>query len=58
MDWGFGSQLIDGDGTAIGYIIAGVFLDGGAVLVLAAAYHLVHNWLRHRRQAAATGVPA
>jgi hypothetical protein len=52
MDWGFGSQLIDGDGTAIGYIFAGVLLDGGAVLVLFAAYKLTRNWLVHRRQAA------
>ena len=58
MNWGFGSTLIDGDGTAIGYIFAGVLLDGGSVLVLFAAYKLVGNWLRHRRQAAVTGGPA
>lgn len=50
MDWGFGSTLIDGDGTAIGYIFAGVLLDGGAVLVLFAGYKLARNWLVHRRQ--------
>ena len=58
MDWGFGSQLIDGDGAAIGYIIAGVFLDGAAVLVLFAAYHLARNWLRHRRRVAVSGAAA
>jgi hypothetical protein len=57
MDWGFGSTLIDGDGTAIGYILAGVLLDGGAVLVLFAAYKLLRNWLRHRRQGAVSAVP-
>jgi hypothetical protein len=57
MDWGFGSTLIDGDGTAIGYIFAGVLLDGGAVFVLFAAYKLGRNWLRHRRRATVTGVP-
>jgi hypothetical protein len=57
MGWGFGSTLIDGDGTAIGYIFAGVLLDGGAVLVLFAAYKLSRNWLQHRRQSALTGGP-
>jgi hypothetical protein len=58
MDWGFGSELIDGDGTAIGYMFAGVLLDGAAVFVLFAAYKLGRNWLRHRRQAPVAGVPA
>ena len=58
MNWGFGSTLIDGDGTAIGYLFAGVLLDGGAVLVLFAAYKLLRNWLRHRRQVAVSWVTA
>jgi hypothetical protein len=58
MTWGFGSGLIDGDGTAIGYIFAGVLLDGGAVLVLFAAYKLVRNWFQHRRAATVTAMPA
>jgi hypothetical protein len=49
-DWGFGSELIDGDGTAIVYIIAGVLLDGLSVLVLVHLVKLVPRWLRHRRQ--------
>ena len=57
MNWGFGNTLIDGDGTAIGYIFAGVLLDGGAVLVLFAAYKLLRNWLRHRRQVPVSGIP-
>lgn len=54
-DWGFGSQLIDGDGSAIGSIIAGVLLDGAAALVTFAAVKLTMNMVRHRR-AAASGV--
>jgi hypothetical protein len=49
-DWGYGSGLIDGDGTAIGFIVAGVLLDGFAVLVLLALVRLVRRWIRHRRQ--------
>jgi hypothetical protein len=49
-NWGYGSALIDGDGTAIGYIIAGVLLDGFAVLVLVHLVKLVSRWLRHRQQ--------
>ena len=57
MNWGFGNTLIDGDGTAIGYIFAGVLLDGAAALVLFAAYKLLRNWLRHRRQVPVSAVP-
>jgi hypothetical protein len=49
-DWGFGSGLIDGDGTAIGFIIGGVLFDGFAVLVLVHLVKLVRRWLRHRQQ--------
>jgi hypothetical protein len=57
MNWGFGSTLIDGDGTAIGYIFAGVLLDGAAALVAFAAYKLLRNWLRQRRQVPVSGIP-
>jgi hypothetical protein len=49
-DWGFGSQLIDGDGTAIGFIFAGVLFDGAAVLVLVHLVKLVRRRLRHYQQ--------
>ncbi len=55
MDWGFGSQLIDGDGAAAGSIFAGLFFDGVSAVVLFFGYRLARNWWRHR-QAAATGV--
>jgi hypothetical protein len=50
-NWGFGGQLINGDGTAIAYLILGVLLDGFAVLILFALYKAVRQWLRHRQQA-------
>jgi hypothetical protein len=56
LDWGFGSQLMDGDGSAIGAIIAGVLLDGFSVVVGWAGFHAVRNWLRHRKQGAVTGL--
>jgi hypothetical protein len=51
-NWGFGGQLINGDGSAIAYIVLGVLLDGFAVLILFAIYKAVRHWLRHRRQPA------
>lgn len=53
MNWGFGAQLIDGDGGAILSIIAGVFFDAMSVLVLFCGYKLTRNWWRHRQMAAA-----
>ena len=50
-NWGWGAQLIGGDGTAIAYIVVGVLLDGFSVLILFAAYKTVRQWLEHRRQA-------
>lgn len=55
MDWGFGSELIGGDGGAIGSIFAGALFDGFSVLVLFAAYRLIRNWRRHRQMAVVTG---
>lgn len=55
MDWGFGGELIDGDGTAIGMVIAGVFFDGITVLVIFSGCMLTRNWLRHRRMRVAAG---
>jgi hypothetical protein len=49
-DLGFGSQLIDGTGTAVGLIIAGVLCDGFAVLVLAHVVKLTRRWLQHHQQ--------
>jgi hypothetical protein len=49
-NWGFGSELIDGDGTATGFIVAGVLLDGFAVLVLVHVVKLARRWLRHHQQ--------
>jgi hypothetical protein len=50
-NWGFGAQLINGDGSAIAYIVLGVLLDGFAVLILFAIYKTVRQWRRHRQQA-------
>jgi len=50
-NWGFGTQLVNGDGSAITYIILGVLFDGFAVLILFALYHAVRQWRRHRQQA-------
>jgi hypothetical protein len=54
-NWGFGSQLIDGDGTAIAYIVVGVLIDGFCGFILFALYKVVRQWLR-RRQHAASGL--
>ena len=56
-DWGFGSQLNDGDGSAIGAIVAGLAIDGGAGFVIFAFVKLTRNWLRHRRQAGLPELP-
>lgn len=55
-DWGFGSQLIDGDGAAAGSIVAGVLFDGGSALVLFAGYKVGRQWLRRRRGTTAVGL--
>jgi hypothetical protein len=49
--WGSGSQLVDGNGAAIGLIFVGVLFDGAAALVLVHVVKLVRRWLRHRQQA-------
>lgn len=51
MNWGFGAQLIDGDGGAVGSIFAGLFFDGVSVLVLFLGYRLGRNWWGHRQEA-------
>jgi hypothetical protein len=48
-NWGYGSGLMDGDGTAITDIVLGVVFDGLAVLVLVHLVKLVSRWVRHRR---------
>jgi hypothetical protein len=50
-NWNFGTQLINGDGSAITYIILGVLFDGFAALILFAPYKAVRQWRRHRQQA-------
>jgi hypothetical protein len=55
--WGFGSQLIDSDPGAVGTVVAGLFVDGLAVLVLWIAFKAVRNWRRHRQQGAVSGLP-
>jgi hypothetical protein len=49
-NWGFGSQLIDGDGTAIAFIFLGVLFVGFSVLVLVHLVKLMRRYLRHRQQ--------
>lgn len=51
-NWGFGSQLIDGDGSAVAYIAVGVLLDGFSGFILFALYRTVRQWLRRRRPGA------
>jgi hypothetical protein len=48
-DWGFGSNLIDNDGTAAATIFAGVLFDGVSVLVLLHLVKLGRRWTRHRQ---------
>jgi hypothetical protein len=55
-DWGFGTQLIDGDGTAIVFIIVGLLFDGFSVFVLAHLGKLARRWLRHRQQGPVPGI--
>ena len=50
MNWGFGSQLMDGDAGAIGSIFAGVLFDGFAGLEVFFVVKLVRRWWRHRQQ--------
>jgi hypothetical protein len=49
-NWGFGGQLIDGDGTAVTFIILGVLFVSFSALVLVHLVKLVRRWLRHRQQ--------
>ena len=49
-NWGFGSGLIDGDGSAIGSVFAGVLFDGFGLFVLWALAKLARTWVRQRRQ--------
>jgi hypothetical protein len=49
LNWGFGAQMIDGDGTAIGVIIVGLLFDSFAVLLLVHLFKLARRWLRHRQ---------
>ena len=48
-NWGFGAQMIDGDGTAIATIFAGVLLNLFGVLILVHVFKLARRWLRHRQ---------
>jgi len=48
-NWGFGSQMIDGDGSAIGTIIAGLLFNGFGVFILIHLVKLARRWLRHRQ---------
>jgi hypothetical protein len=60
-NWGFGAQMIDGDGTAIGTIVAGVLFNLFAVFILVHLFKLARRWLRHRQlgrqMAGATRLP-
>lgn len=51
-DWGFGAVLIDGDGSAVAYIVVGVLMDGFCGFILFAFYKVVRQWVRRRRQPA------
>jgi hypothetical protein len=48
-NWGFGTQMIDGDGSAIGMIIAGLLFTVAGVFVLVHLFKLARRWLRHRQ---------
>jgi hypothetical protein len=48
-DWGFGAQMIDGDGSAIGTLIAGILFNTAGVLILVHLFKLARRWLRHRQ---------
>jgi hypothetical protein len=48
-NWGFGAQMIDGDGTAIGTIVAGLLFNLFAVFILVHLFKLARRWLRHRQ---------
>ena len=48
-NWGFGAQMIDGDGTAIGTIVAGLLFNLFGVFVLVHLFKLARRWLRHRQ---------
>jgi hypothetical protein len=49
-DWGFGSALMDGDPSAVVYVILGALFDGFSVLVLIHLVKLGRNWLRNRQR--------
>ena len=48
--WGFGGQLIDGDGTAIADIFLGLLFGGFSVLILVLLVKLARHYLRYRQQ--------
>jgi len=48
-NWGFGAQMIDGDGSAIGTIVAGVLFNLFGVFILVHLFKLARRWLRHRQ---------
>jgi hypothetical protein len=48
-NWGFGSQMIDGDGTAIVTIVAGAAFNVFGVFILIHLVKLARRWLRHRQ---------
>jgi hypothetical protein len=50
MNWGFGSQLEDGDGAAITSIVVGVLFDGFAGFEVFFVVKLVRGWWRRRQQ--------
>jgi len=51
--FGFGGQLITGKRTAIVAMVLSLFFDVFAILAVFWGVHLIRNWRRHRRQAAA-----
>jgi hypothetical protein len=55
--WGSGRKLIDGDGSAIGTIIAGLFFDGVALLLLYVLVVLVRDNDTSPRRSQQTSVP-
>lgn len=50
MNWGFGSELTNGDSGAIGSIFAGVLFDSFAALEVFFIVKLVRGWWKRRQQ--------
>ena len=48
-NWGFGSQMIDGNWSAVGTIFAGLLFSVFGVFVVIHAFKLARRWLRHRQ---------